>query len=201
MAPTPPAGGARAKLGALPFVIAGLSFIPLVGVPFGVVAIVWSIATGKVRRLTLGLIGAGGILFTVVLYGGLFYFVMVQHGGVDDRLRAELARQQLYTLVQAVEFYNLQYGSYPETLTQLREALPKQSFVGIFDPTDFRLSGPPRNFYYERSGPDHYYLRGVGPDGTPFTADDILPEITIPPTSRIGLLLNRPANSAPATNR
>jgi hypothetical protein len=116
----------------------------------------------------------------------------VQTGGIYDRLRGQIAQQQLYTLVQAVEFYRLQYGSYPDSLEQLQATLPKQSLVITFDPTGFRLGSLPRRFYYQRVGTDHYYLRGVGADGHPFTADDILPDITIAPNSQIGLLLDKP---------
>jgi hypothetical protein len=181
----------REWLGSGAWVVAGLSYIPLVGVVFGVVAIVWGMAVRKTGRLKLALVGAGGIAFTIVLYAGLIYFGFVQRGGVYDRLRAQLAQQQLYTLVQAVEFYRLQYGSYPDTLKQLQASLPKQSLVMVFDSTDFRLGGGAK--YYERAGADHYYLRSVGADGQPFTADDILPEITIAPNSKIGLLLNAPS--------
>ncbi len=188
----PPSDSGRARLGSGAWVVAGLSYIPLVGVVFGVVAIVWGMATRKTGRLKLALIGAGGIAFTIVLYGGLIYFGFVQRGGVYDRLRTQIAQQQLYTLVQAVEFYRLQYGNYPDTLKQLQASLPKQSLVMVFDATDFGLGSGSRYFYYERVGADHYYLRSVGADGQPFTADDILPEITIAPNSKIGLLLNAP---------
>src|ERR1700720_1002039 len=169
------------RIGAGAFVVGGLSFIPLLGVPFGIVAIVWGIASRKTGRLIVALCGAGGIAFTVVLYAGLFYFGFVQDGGIYDRLRGQLAQQQLYTLVQAVEFYRLQYGSYPDSLKQLQATLPKQSLVMVFDPADFRLGSGPRYFYYERVGTDHYYLRSAGADGQPFTADDIVPDIKVVP--------------------
>jgi hypothetical protein len=189
--PPQPTNGARARLGALPFVISGLSFIPLIGVPFGGVAIIWGIFTRKIGRLKLVLLGAGGIVFTIAIYGGLFFFGFVHRGGVYDRLRAQLAQQQLYTLVQAVEFYRLQYGAYPDTLQQLQATLPKNAFVMVTDPSDFSFTHP-RYFYYQRAGADHYYLRGVGADGQPFTPDDIVPEITIALDSKVGLLLEAP---------
>jgi hypothetical protein len=39
--------GTNEKLGAFPYVISGLSFIPLVGIPFGIVALIWGITTKK----------------------------------------------------------------------------------------------------------------------------------------------------------
>ena len=55
----------------------------------------------------------------------------------------------------------------------------------IYDPSDIRPT--PRLFHYERAGADHYYLRSVGADNIPFTADDILPP-TDTAGGKIGLL-------------
>ncbi len=179
------------KLEGIAFVIGGLSFIPLVGVPFGIAAIVWGISTKKSGGKKLALIGSLGILVTGALYGGLFYFGFVKRGGIYDDLRAQLAQSTLNSVVQAVEFYRVQHGSYPESLKVLQESLPKDSTVFVFDPSDVRFGGTPRYFYYERVGADHYYLRGVGRDGVPFTADDILPQVQLTPGSKVGLLVER----------
>jgi hypothetical protein len=197
MAPPAPAG-TQERLRALPYLIAGLSFIPLIGLLFGLVAIGWGMATRKAGRRNLVLLGSGGIAFTLVLYGGLFYFGLVQRGGVYDHLRAQLAQSQLNALVPAIEFYKLQRGGYPTSLRELQSTLPKNSFTGVFDPTSLGLGDERRYFFYERVGDDHYYLRGVGPDGRPFTADDIVPQVTIPSGSSIGLLLAPPSSTAPA---
>src|SRR5258708_29502536 len=169
------AGAGREKLRQGAFVLGGLSFIPLVGVRLGIVVIVWGLITKKVGGWKLALLGLGGILCSGLLYGGLFYFGFVQRGGIYDYLRARLAQSTLTSLVAAIELYKIQHDAYPRTLEELRASLPKDSFTFVFDPTDVRL-GMPRPFFYERVGTDHYYLRGVGPDGKPFTSDDILPE-------------------------
>jgi hypothetical protein len=64
--------------------------------------------------------------------------------------------------------------------------------VTVFDPTDVKLGGGGRYFHYERVGTDHYYLRSVGPDGQPFTGDDILPNVEVKPGSKVGVLTARP---------
>ncbi len=48
------------------------------------------------------------------------------------------------------------------------------------------------NFYYELdpSG-SFYYLRSVGPDGIPFTADDIVPNLPKYELSKTGLKLQK----------
>jgi hypothetical protein len=180
------------KLSGFPFVIGGLSFIPLIGVLFGIAAIIWGLVTRRRGGRKLALVGAGGIAFTVLLYGGLFYFGFVQRGGIYDELRTRMAQTTLNSVVPAIEFYKLQHGSYPDSLEQLRQSLPKDSFVFVYDPTVMPFGSTPRYFFYERAGTDHYYLRGVGADGEPFTADDILPQIDVSAGARLGLLLDRP---------
>lgn len=180
------------KLGAAPYVIGGLSFIPLIGILFGIAAIVWGLVTKRKGGKTLALVGAGGIAFTFVIYGGLFYFGAIQRGGVYDDLRGKLAQHQLNQLVQSIEFYKVTHGSYPASLEQLQEALGKNSPVFVHDPTDIKLGTGPRYFHYERVGTDQYYLRSVGQDGQPFTPDDIVPEVNVDVAAKLGLLIDPP---------
>jgi len=172
-----------------------LSFIPLIGVLFGVAAIVWGLATKKLGGKKLAAIGAGGIALTFVVYGALFYFGFEQRGGVYDDLRAKLAQTSVNSLVPAVEFYKIQNGKYPESLEALQKSLPKDNFVSVFDPTATGLGAQPTYFFYERVGDDHYYLRGLGADGKPFTTDDIVPKIPPAAGSKLGLLTERRADS------
>mgnify|MGYP001051324413 CR=1 FL=1 len=107
--------------GCLGYVIGGMSFIPLIGVLFGIIAIVWGF---KAKYPKLKYVGSAGILFTVILYGSLGYFGFVQEDGVYDELRGTMAKSQLTTAVQAIEFYKVQNGNYPESLQVLQESLP-----------------------------------------------------------------------------
>ncbi len=177
------------KLGALPYVIGGLSYIPVIGIPFGVIAIIWGLVTKKLGGKKLALIGTGGISFSVILYFALFYFGFVQRGGIYDELRGKLAESTITSVVQAIEFYKIQNGKYPESLEVLHKSLPKDSMVFVFDPSDIRMRGEPRYFYYELVDKNHYYLLGVGADGEPFTADDIVPKVEVGSGSKVGLLI------------
>jgi hypothetical protein len=64
------------------------SFVPLLGIFVGVTAIVIGLTSRKKGGKVLALLGAGGIAFSVILYGSLFYFGFAQRGGVYDGLRA-----------------------------------------------------------------------------------------------------------------
>jgi hypothetical protein len=117
--PPPLPSEERKPLGCLPYAIGGASFIPLFGVLFGIIAIIWGIARRAWQLIALGVCG---ILFTVIAYGALFYFGMFQRGGIYDKLRAQLAVTMLNDAVKDIEFYKLQHGRYPATLN---EAEPK----------------------------------------------------------------------------
>jgi hypothetical protein len=185
--PTPPPLSAPARVSGITYALGGLAFIPLIGIPFGVTAIVIGLTTRKLGGRLLILLGAGGIALSVILYGSLFYFGFVQRGGVYDHLRSQLAQSSIDALVPQIEFYRLQHGSYPTSLEVLVKAAPKGNLVMAYDPTSVR----PRLFYYEKAGEDHYYLRGVGADGQPFTPDDLIPHVEVPTNSKIGLLTGR----------
>jgi hypothetical protein len=178
------------RLGAGAYVLGGLSFIPMLGVIPGVISIIWGLSSRKAGGRTLALIGGAGVLFTVALYAGLFYFGFVQRGGIYDELRVRLAQTVIDDLVPRIETYKIQNGRYPDSLDALKESLPPNSVAVIYDPTDVRAAKP-RAFYYERVGEDHYYLRGVGADGVPFTPDDIVPEVGGAQPGKLGLLRER----------
>lgn len=166
--------------GCLAYVIGGMSFIPLIGVLFGIIAIVWGF---KVKHSKLKYVGSAGILFTVILYGSLGYFGFVQEDGVYDELRATMAKTQLTSAVQAIEFYKVQNGSYPESLEVLQKSLPENSMVFLNDSTQVNM-GEVKLYYYEVINENSYHIRSYGRDGLINTADDILPN----PIMNVGLV-------------
>ncbi len=178
------------KLGVFPYVIGGVSFIPGIGILFGIIAIVWGLVTKKLGGKKLAIIGACGISFSVILFCSLFYFGFVQKGGVYDDLRAQLSKSTITSLVQAIEFYKTQNGHYPESLDVLSKSLPENSMVFVFDPTHVQMGGEPRYYHYELKDESHYYLLGVGPDEKPYTSDDVLPDIEAKIDNGIGLLIH-----------
>lgn len=181
------------SIGVFPFVIGGLSFIPLVGVLFGLIAIGWGLATTRRGGGKLALIGLGGIGFTIFVYGALFYFGGVQRGGVYDDLRSKMAQSSLNSLVNIVEVYKLKSGHYPESLDELKASLPKDSIDNVYL-TDPRVSGfaeRPKYFYYRRIDESHYIVRGVASDGKPFSPGALVPQVVTAGTN-LGLVIDPP---------
>lgn len=177
------------------FVIAGISFVPLFGVPFGIAAVLWGLFRLDRDGGRVAAVGAGGVLFSVLLYGGLFYFGFVKRGGLYNHLREELASTMLTNLVSEIEFYRVEHGHYPQSLEDLSGGAEDPA-ASIYDPTLVSVKGKRRLFYYKLSEDGSgYYLRGVGPDGIPFTADDLLPQVAHVPGSDIGLRLGTPGDS------
>jgi hypothetical protein len=189
---TPDAAHDCGKLGTFPFVLAGLSFIPMFGVLFGLITVCWGLISKRAGGRKLALIGASGVGFTILLYGGLFYFGFMQRGGVYDDLRAKMAQNNLNTLVKEIEFYRLSKGEYPDTLDDLKKSLPRESTDTIFtiDPRIINKNSVASNFYYLKVDSGHYYLRGVAPDGKPFSPGALVPVVSRSPN--IGLLVDAP---------
>jgi hypothetical protein len=188
--PPPPAIPQSQKpLGCVPYAIGGASFVPLVGVLFGIIAIIWGVAR---RARSLIVLGSCGILFTIIAYGVLFYFGMFQRGGIYDKLRSQLAVTMLNSAVKEIEFYKLQHGRYPASLSEA-EPKDKMQMNSFIDPTFMQHRNTKETHFYYQLDPSgsFYYLRSVGPDGIPFTSDDILPTLTEDERKNTGLRLQR----------
>ncbi|WP_054963617.1 hypothetical protein [Vibrio bivalvicida] len=166
--------------GCLGFVIGGMSFIPLIGVVFGIVAIIWGF---NAKNTKLKLVGLCGISFTFILYGTLAYMGFVQKGGVYDDLRSELVKVQLTSAVQAIELYKVQNGVYPASLEVLQNSLPQGSLVSLNDAAQVSISEE-KLYYYIVIDENHYHIRSYGRDGVINTLDDILPT----PIENVGLI-------------
>jgi len=161
----------RESSGCLGYVIGGMSFIPLIGVLFGIIAIIWGF---KAKNSKLKYVGSAGILFTVILYGSLGYFGFVQENGIYDDLRAKMTKTQLTSAVQSIEFYKVQNGKYPDSLEILQKSLPENSMVFLHDATQVNMDKM-RLYYYKVINENSYHIRSYGRDGIINTADDIFP--------------------------
>ena len=144
------------------WVFGGLSFIPLIGVLFGITAIIIGAVGKKKGQIFLGM---AGILFTVAIYGSLYYFGFVAKTGVYADLKVQLASQIINTDAGQIALYKSQNGKLPEKLSDLGTPSQKNMFF-IADPwmTNILLT-PENNGKFE--------LRSAGPDKNFNTSDDI----------------------------
>ncbi len=168
---------ANNKHGVGAFILAAMSFIPLIGVFIGIICIVMAVMGKKSNAKWIGGLGLAGIMFSVVLYGTLFYKMFNDDEFTD--LFQQQAVSSMTSLVRHIEYYKLQNGAYPESMAALREELTEGDMVLTMDVSaGFHVEGQPRDYYYEVvNDGSNYLLFGAGKDATPFTEDDIFPMI------------------------
>lgn len=65
------------KLGKIPFVIAWLSYVPIFGIFFSLIAIMWALATEKEGKKRLSVIALIGFVYSVILLG-IFAYMELQ---------------------------------------------------------------------------------------------------------------------------
>lgn len=176
--------------GCLAYIVGGLSFIPLIGVFFGAVVILWGLIKIQNGGWKLILLGGFGICCTVFVYGTLFYKGFVEKGGTFDNFRSEMAQTLLTDLIKNIEYYKLQKGGYPAKLEELEpeDKQDRKSLVMIDDPTCINSEVKGRHlFYYELTNKGkNYCLFSSGRDGKPFTDDDIHPVVGEEEKEKIG---------------
>ncbi len=153
-----PVATSHSKVG---YIFGGLSFIPLFGVLFGIIAIIIGIFTKSKLSIFLGV---GGILFSVILYGSLFYFGFVAKSGPFADIKVQLTQQIINQDKAQILAYKTNNGKLPDSLSNL----PREYMI---NPSDAWLK--PIN--YKVNGDGTFELRSDGPDGIPNNSDDILP--------------------------
>ena len=100
-----------------PYLLGLLCLIHLVGAFVGLGLLLYGLL--KYKDKWLSVIGAAGILWTIIVYSTLFY--AGTHASVFTKGFEEISQMQLNSLVKNVEFYKLQHGQYPDSLKQLLE--------------------------------------------------------------------------------
>lgn len=117
----------------------------------------------------------------------------------------KLTQERLGDTMRRIEFHKAEHGSYPETLKVFadnRNVKPLADEDRVFG---FIVNFPPsmmdptwkfkKELYYEATPDGRYCLRTRGPDGSPFTGDDIVPDVTRRPEGSVGLVEARIASS------
>lgn len=124
------------------------------------------------KNRSLLIIGAIGILLTAAFFvGGLFYS---KYSDVGKAKHVELARISLNELIRDIEYYKIQFGSYPDSLQQLERV---DNMVFIMDPLSQKglFSEHLDYLNYKKLDSAHYTLFSAGFDRIPYTDDDVYP--------------------------
>ena len=174
-------GKEESKVTVVEYVLGFCSFIPLLGVLLGILSIVFGAIKFKSGGWKVVLLGVGGILFTIVLYGTLFLVAFGGKNNMMTEMQRQMAQANLRQCVMSLEFYRQVHGEYPAKL----EDLPGSKFtpgstMNFMDTSGgFGSNFTYQLFYYEKL-PDGtgYFLLGRGEDGKPFTDDDLLPDLS-----------------------
>ncbi|MFT4926061.1 MAG: hypothetical protein ACI8WB_002159 [Phenylobacterium sp.] len=85
-----------------------------------------------------------------------------------------MVKTQLTSAMQAIEFYKVQQGQYPDSLEILQDALPENSLVFLHDSAQVE-SKELTLYYYKLIDESSYHIRSYGRDGIINTEDGILP--------------------------
>jgi hypothetical protein len=164
-----------------PYLLGLLCLIPLVGAFVGLGLLLYGLL--KYKDKWLSIIGAAGIVWTIIVYSTLFY--AGTHAAVFKKGFADISQMQLNSLVKNIEFYKLEYGQYPDSLKQLQN---EDKLAPINDPIQGLQTRQNSYYNYEKVG-DKYLLFSSGQDGIPNTEDDLFPQVTITDSSKIGLII------------
>lgn len=172
----------ESKVSLVEYIFGFCSFIPLVGLLLGVISIVLGALKFKAGGWKLVLLGIGGIIFTILLYGALFFFTFFGKNNMMSDMQKQMCQSNLRICVMDLEFYHQVHGEYPAKLEDLVDAKRPWAagMVNFYDQSGgFGNNWKPQLFYYERTADGTgYYLLGRGEDGKPFTDDDLLPDLS-----------------------
>lgn len=163
-----------------PYLLGLLCLMPLLGAFVGVILLILGIVKYKDKWLTI--IGVLGIVLTVGIYSFLFYYM--KNGDLSKKGFADISQMQLNSLVKNIEFYNIQHGQYPDNLQQL---LQDDKLAPIEDAIQMVQQRPVTTYHYQRIG-NKYILFSSGQDGIPNNGDDLLPQIAVDDSTRVGLI-------------
>ena len=112
------------------------------------------------------MLGIGGILFTVFIYGNLYYWSMVATTGPYAGLKVQLTKQLMDTDAGQIALFKNQHGALPATLDEIASSTPD---TVMFSMTDAWMN----ELKYVAQQNGHFQLVSGGPDKVFGTSDDI----------------------------
>jgi len=167
------------------FVLAALSFTPILGFFVGAVGASWALMSSRRGALRAAAIAGTGALLNLVgmMVFGAFY---MKENPITDAALARVIQENLLELVIAIDGHHAEAGAYPVSLQVLQRKLMPLQIVNIYDQSTGVFTWP-RPYQYSIA-PDEgsFDLFAVGPDRQAGTPDDIRPELPDSLRSRTG---------------
>jgi hypothetical protein len=160
-----------------------LGLVPNFGAIGGLVLLIKGIFQYKDKKLIL--IGIADILFTIIFWTAFIYWT--ENGETWKKLNNEMAQKELNTLVKHVEFYKIQHGFYPDSLTQIETK--KDVFIMLYEPFHRTINYNQSRLFNYYKVDDGYHLSSSGFDEMPNTKDDIYPSSDYSDPGKIGLII------------
>jgi hypothetical protein len=156
------------------YVVAGLSFVPFLGILFGGAGATWGFISSRRNAVKAAMVAMAGALLNMV------FIVVVALAAVPDatdhKVGTELAQRELLQLVVAIDKFHGEGHPYPVSLDALRRQLGPLHPIPLLDQSAgiFRF----QTFQYHVA-PDgeSYDVFGAGADKKPGTADDVRPKL------------------------
>ena len=185
----------RDKISKLVYIPAIASLIPIIGIPFGVSAILWGISDWKIGGKKAVILACIGLLLTFSV-GFYFYFSFdwFKNSSYLVETKVRYSQAGLAHLIRYIEYYQLGHGHYPTSLTDVKEQdnsyMTDKTFSDPFTYSGVIWTGSQgeQPFYYAvGTDGNSYELFSVGPDRTPNTQDDIYPVVSDEYKSVLGL--------------
>jgi hypothetical protein len=166
-----------------PYLLGLLCLTPLIGAFVGLGLLLYGLL--KYKDKWLSMIGAAGIIWTIIVYSTFFY--AGTHESIFEKGFADISQMQLNSLVKNMEYYESEHGQYPDSLEQLLNADKSAPIKGPIQGLQTKQNSP---YNYERVD-IKYLLLSSGQDGMPYIKDGLFPQLTITDTSKIGLITYR----------
>lgn len=155
------------KVPRLFYLLAVLSFLPVAGIFIGLVLLIVLHKESFVNKKIINTFLILGILSSFAFY--FFISKTYSWGNVYHHTTVVESTKKLTRLIDKIEIYNKKFGHFPESLEIMK--------ADVEDPILQLTEDENKGIYYYELNEQGYYLFSLGFDNTPFTSDDVFPNI------------------------
>lgn len=147
-----------------------LSFIPGIGLLFGLVIFIRGITDRNLKYFSIGILS---LMATAV--GWIIFGIFMDASEKNSGSNKFNTKNNLNQIVKELAYYKLKNGKFPDTLDSLKMQNNFLILIEIETNLNPFSDREIRDIYYENRD-STFVLRTLGADGKPFTEDDVLPD-------------------------